>query len=66
MVNLAVVACGDRVAETITLVKSALMFTRSYLQFFIITEPKLKHDFIQQVNFKKYSNWLFYVSLDFL
>ena len=48
LINLAVVACGDR-KETLVLLKSALMFTRSYLYFIIITEPNLKKDFIKQV-----------------
>jgi len=43
IINLAVVACGDRAKETLVLLKSALMFTRSYLHFIIITEKTLKH-----------------------
>ena len=49
VINLAVVACGDRVHETLTLLKSALMFTQPFLHFFIVTENHLKKDFIQQV-----------------
>ena len=49
VINLAVVACGDRVKETIVLLKSALMFTQTYLHFIIITEAELKQDFIQEV-----------------
>lgn len=49
VINLAVVACGDRVQETIVLLKSALMFTQTYLHFIIITEAELKQEFIQEV-----------------
>jgi hypothetical protein len=49
VINLAVVACGDRVKETIVLLKSALMFTRNYLHFIVITEPELKKEFSREV-----------------
>lgn len=49
VINLAVVACGDRFKETIVLLKSAMMFTQSYLHFIIITEAELKKEFIQEV-----------------
>ena len=49
IINLAVVACGDRAKETLVLLKSALMFTRSYLHFIIITEKTLKINFIKEV-----------------
>ncbi len=49
------VACGsDRVPETLVLLKSALMFTKNDLNFFIFTEPHLKQEFIAQVNNKKF------------
>jgi UDP-xylose:glucoside alpha-1,3-xylosyltransferase len=48
VINLSVVACGDRVPETLNLLKSALMFTRSLLHFYIITEADLKEAFINQ------------------
>lgn len=48
IINLSVVACGDRVPETLNLLKSALMFTQSSLHFYIITEPDLKQLFIYQ------------------
>jgi hypothetical protein len=51
VVNLVVVACGDRAPETLNLIKSALMFTQSYIQLFIITEPSLKPIFLDQVIF---------------
>ena len=49
VINLAVVSCGDRVPETLTLLKSALMFTKTQLNFYIVTEANLKHLFVQQV-----------------
>lgn len=49
VINLSVVACGDRVPETVTLLKSALMFTKKKLFFYIFTEPDLKDLFKQQV-----------------
>jgi len=53
-INLAVVACGDRLKETIVLLKSALMFTQTYLHFIIVTEPELKDDFLTEVDNKLY------------
>jgi hypothetical protein len=51
-INLAVVACGDRVPETLTLLKSALMFTETKLNFYIITDDSIKKTiFINQVIF---------------
>ncbi len=49
-INLAVVACGDRLKETIVLLKSALMFTQTHLHFIIVTEPDLKGEFLTQVD----------------
>ncbi|ENN74847.1 hypothetical protein D910_01416 [Dendroctonus ponderosae] len=40
----AVVACGDRLNETLTLIKSALMFSKGYLNFIVIAEDKLKEN----------------------
>ena len=48
-INLAIVACNDRVPDALTSLKSALMFTNTYLNFYIITESHLKHLFIEQV-----------------
>lgn len=56
IINLSVVACGDRVPETLTLLKSALMFTSSDLHFFIFTESHLKDAFIKQVKIIKLCN----------
>lgn len=60
VINLAVVACGDRVKETLVLLKSALMFTESYLHFIIITEKNLKQDFTKQ-----FKEWPEYVQKQF-
>ncbi len=54
-INLAVVACGDRLKETIVLLKSALMFTQTYLHFIIVTEPDLKNDFLTEVDYTLYN-----------
>ena len=50
VLNLSVVACGDRVPETLVLLKSALMFTRSKLNFLIFTENNLRTEFTNQFN----------------
>ena len=50
VINLSVVACGDRVPETLVLLKSALMFTKAKLHFYIFTEPELKSQFAEQVS----------------
>jgi hypothetical protein len=50
VINLSVVACGDRVPETLVLLKSALMFTKAQLHFYIFTEPELKSQFVVQVS----------------
>lgn len=44
------VACGDRVPETLVLLKSTLMFTLSKLNFFIFTEKNLQNQFIDEFN----------------
>lgn len=49
-INLSVVACGDRVPETLTLLKSALMFTEIKLYFYIFTEAHLKNEFVKQAS----------------
>ncbi len=48
VINLSAVACGDRAPETLVLLKSALMFTKSKLHFFIFTESNLKQVFVEQ------------------
>lgn len=46
---LAVVACGDRLKETLNMLKSAIMFTKSDVKFVIICEDKLMLDFKEKV-----------------
>ncbi|GLV34171.1 shams [Carabus blaptoides fortunei] len=41
----AVVACGDRLKETLNMLKSAIMFTKSHLNFVVVCEEKLTLDF---------------------
>lgn len=43
--HLAVVACGPRLEETLTMLKSAVLFSRKPLQFHIFTEDELQSDF---------------------
>ncbi|XP_075456197.1 glucoside xylosyltransferase 1 isoform X3 [Ascaphus truei] len=43
--HLAVVACGDRLEETVTMLKSAVLFSRKFLQFHIFAEDQLHNDF---------------------
>jgi hypothetical protein len=50
VINLAVVACGDRAPETIVLLKSTLLFTKSQLHFYIFTESSLKNEFVENVS----------------
>uniref|UniRef100_A0A803J9G0 UDP-D-xylose:beta-D-glucoside alpha-1,3-D-xylosyltransferase n=1 Tax=Xenopus tropicalis TaxID=8364 RepID=A0A803J9G0_XENTR len=43
--HLAVVACGDRVEETVTMLKSAVLFSFKKIKFHIFAEDSLKPDF---------------------
>lgn len=43
--HLAVVACGDRLEETVTMLKSALLFSIKPLKFHIFAEDQLHNDF---------------------
>ncbi|XP_051856826.1 glucoside xylosyltransferase 1 isoform X2 [Antechinus flavipes] len=43
--HLAVVACGERLEETITMIKSAIIFSIQPLQFHIFAEDQLHHRF---------------------
>ncbi|XP_063783389.1 glucoside xylosyltransferase 1 isoform X3 [Pseudophryne corroboree] len=43
--HLAVVACGERLEETVTMLKSALIFSRKLLHFHIFAEEPLHNDF---------------------
>ncbi|KAM8972777.1 glucoside xylosyltransferase 1 isoform 2-T2 [Pelodytes ibericus] len=48
--HLAVVACGNRLAETITMLKSALIFSRKPLHFHIFAEDQLESGFTTILN----------------
>ncbi|EHH20640.1 Glucoside xylosyltransferase 1, partial [Macaca mulatta] len=43
--HLAVVACGERLEETMTMLKSAIIFSMKPLQFHIFAEDQLHHSF---------------------
>lgn len=49
---IAVVACGDRVHETLNMIKSAIMFSKVPLTFIIVTEDNLIDTFIEKVIYK--------------
>lgn len=44
-IHLAVVACGERLEETITMLKSAIIFSIKPLQFHIFAEDQLHDSF---------------------
>lgn len=45
----AVVACGDRLRESLTLIKSALMFSKERINFIVIAEDSLMESFKEKV-----------------
>lgn len=45
----AVVACGDRLQETLNMLKSALMFSKEKLNFVIVAEDRLIESFKEKV-----------------
>lgn len=49
--HLAVVACGDRLEETLIMLKSAVLFSNRRLCFHIFAEDSLKPDFEKKVSF---------------
>ncbi|KAL5006967.1 hypothetical protein ScPMuIL_015773 [Solemya velum] len=49
-IHLAVVACGERLDDTMVLLKSALLFTSSPLMFHIFAENSLLSKFEEQIN----------------
>lgn len=52
MVNnifVAIVACGDRLPEALNVIKSAIMFTKSVLNFIVVTEENLILNFEEKV-----------------
>lgn len=48
--HLAVVACGDRLDETLTMIKSALLFNLKKIKFHIFAEDPLAPQFEKRVN----------------
>lgn len=51
--HLAVVACGNRLEETLVMLKSAVLFSHRKMHFHIFTEESLKPEFDKQVNSQK-------------
>lgn len=49
--HLAVVACGDRLEETLIMLKSAVLFSNRRLCFHIFSEDSLKPEFEKKVSF---------------
>uniref|UniRef100_A0A8D0SNX3 UDP-D-xylose:beta-D-glucoside alpha-1,3-D-xylosyltransferase n=1 Tax=Sus scrofa TaxID=9823 RepID=A0A8D0SNX3_PIG len=47
-IHLAVVACGNRLEETLVMLKSAVLFSHRKMQFHIFTEESLKPEFDKQ------------------
>lgn len=46
---MAVVACGDRLFETLNMLKSALMFSKERLNFIVVAEDRLIDRFNEKV-----------------
>lgn len=49
-VHLAVVACGERLEETLTMIKSAVLFSIKYLYLHIFAEDQLHASFMENVS----------------
>ena len=52
-IHIAVVSCGDRLEESLVMIKSAVLFSRSHLIFHIFTEPEQRKTIEEQVNVDK-------------
>ncbi|KAL4224786.1 Glucoside xylosyltransferase 2 [Mactra antiquata] len=50
-IHLAVVSCGDRMEESLVMLKSAVLFTRSHLVFHVFTEKENIKSFQEQLDF---------------
>lgn len=50
--HLAVVTCGDRLEETLTMIKSAILFSIKHLHLHIFAEDQLHASFMEAVSFK--------------
>jgi UDP-xylose:glucoside alpha-1,3-xylosyltransferase len=48
---LAVVACGDRLSETLVMIKSAILFTQKPLSFIVLADDALIASFKEKVKF---------------
>lgn len=55
--HLAVVACGERLEETLTMIKSAVLFSIKSLHLHIFAEDQLHASFIKAVSRKYLENW---------
>lgn len=51
--HLAVVACGDRLEETLTMIKSAVLFSIKRLYLHIFAEDQLHASFMEAVSNRK-------------
>jgi hypothetical protein len=49
-IHLSVVACGDRLEETLTMIKSAVIFTKSQIDLHIFADSVLEVEFKQEVH----------------
>ncbi|KAG2459748.1 GXLT1 xylosyltransferase, partial [Polypterus senegalus] len=63
--HLAVVACGDRLEETMTMIKSAVIFSIKFLEFHIFAEHELHLKFQETIILKDVDS-LLYVDTDIL
>ena len=50
--HLAVVACGDRLEETLTMIKSAVLFSIKHIYLHIFAEDQLHASFMEAVSYK--------------
>lgn len=50
--HLAVVACGDRLEETLTMIKSAVLFSIKHIYLHIFAEDQLHASFMEAVSWK--------------
>lgn len=56
VMHLAVVACGNRLDETLTVVKSALLFSLKRIKFHIFAEDPLAPQFTERVKIARRPN----------
>lgn len=53
--HLAVVACGPRLEETLTMLKSAVIFSKKHLYFYIFAEDDLHDSFRKAVSLQQHA-----------